>query len=71
MENKQKRWNTLFRFIASATSRASLSSYYLWKNLEDRLKHGSVVIACFLGKARDGEEDERAPNYDPAIQFET
>ena len=33
------------------------------------MKHGSVVIARFLGKAKDGKEDKRAPNDDPSIQF--
>ena len=35
------------------------------------MKRGSVIIARFLGKAKDGKEDKRDINYDPSIQLHT
>ena len=63
-------YNTPFSITASDSLWASFDSRYLYKDLEDRLKYGSVVVAWLLGKAKDSKEEERAPNIDPAINFE-
>ena len=66
-EQKKQRRNTPISFI----SRAVLDSCYLYEYLVDKMKRGSVIIARFLGKAKDGKEDKRDINYDPSIQLHT
>jgi len=58
-KRKEKKCNTPF----SITGRTALDSTHY---LDER---GSVVIARFLSKAKDGKEDERDPNHEPPIQF--
>ena len=39
--------------------------------MDDRLKHGSVVIARFLSKSKNAKEDKYTPDHDPAPQFKS